>query len=334
MVAADSLLTDRLAEFQSEARKQNTLGEDGADTTPVENSSTQATTYTTKLLGKSTTPFLSDKSGAPSKGAFMKDFFDKVSEINSLISKGKSNVKQMGGVLEKALQATTSEKQKEVSDELQDIVDSTNKELRLVKDKLEELRSETAAADEQNLDSGQGKAREIRENMQNQLTKKHRQLMLDFQQAQQAFKDALQAQQFREMRLLCPNLSEEEVAQKMIAGETSSVLVAQQIAGTHALLLDEVNRIKEKHQDILRLERSMADLHQMFQEIAVLVDQQGEMLDAIEVHVHTAKNYTKKAEENLQKARKAQHKAGRWMCCLAAVMLVVLLAIAGPLILG
>jgi len=334
MFSAHSLLTDRLKDFQGLAQRNGTLGEDSGDGTPLANSTTQSTSISTKLLGKATTQLESEKSSIPAKSAFMKEFFEKVNEINSLISKGKSNVKQMGIVLEKALQATTQEKQREVSDELQNLVDSTNLEVKTVKDRLEDLRKETAAAEAQNSDSGHGKAREIRENMQNQLTKKHRQLILDFQQAQQGFKDALQAQQVREMRLLRPDLSEPEVRKRIDEGETSSVLVAQQIAGTHALLLDEINRIKEKHQDILRLERSMADLHQMFQEVAVLVDQQGEMLDAIEVHVHTAKNYTKKAEEQLQKARKAQHKASRWMCCLAGIMLIILLAILSSVILA
>merc|ERR1719440_2674977 len=72
----------------------------------------------------------------------------------------------------------------------------------------------------------------------------------------------------------------------------------------------------------------------MFQEMAVLVDSQGEMLDAIEVHVHKAKVATAKAEENLITTRKAQHKGQRWMCCLAAIMLVILLSILFPVIIS
>merc|ERR1712190_314776 len=113
---------------------------------------------------------------------------------------------------------------------------------------------------------------------------------------------------------------------------TASVIVTKRMAGTHALLLDEVQRIQEKHRDIQRLEASIADLAQMFQEMAVLVDAQGEMLDAIEVHVHKTKGYTAKAEQQLIKTRKTQHNTQKWMCCLTFFMLIVILAILGPVL--
>merc|ERR1712039_14605 len=119
----------------------------------------------------------------------------------------------------------------------------------------------------------------------------------------------------------------------MIAeGQTASLLVAQKMAGTHAMLLDEVERIREKHQDILRLERSIADLSQMFQEMAVLVEAQGEMLDAIEVHVHKTKGYTAKAEQQLIETSKTQRNTQKWMCCLTFFLLIVILGILGPVL--
>lgn len=176
------------------------------------------------------------------------------------------------------------------------------------------------------------KVREIRTNMQNQLTKKHTQLVVDFQKAQLDFKEALNQRQAREIHMVLPDATDEEVQEYVNDGHSLSLVVAQKMAGTHHALIDEVQRIQDKHQDILRLERSVADLAQMFQEMAVLVDSQGEMLDAIEVHVHKAKVYTARAEENLITTRKAQHSMQRWMCCIAVVMLVILLSILMPVL--
>jgi syntaxin 1B/2/3 len=269
------------------------------------------------------------------KGNFMKDFFEKVNEINAILSKGKGNVKEMGEVLEEALQATTQERQRAASDKIAELVEDTNKQVHDVKRELEDMKQKTDEQEKLENQTGEkAKTREIRNNMQNQLARKQCQLLSDFQQAQMAFKDAVQQQQARELHMVLPELSESEVRQKVQSGETATLLVAQQMAGTHHELIDEINRIKEKHQDILRLERSMADLTQMMKEMAILVDQQGEMLDSIEVNVHQAKNYTAKAEEALIQTRKYQHSANRWMCCLAAVMLILLMAILLPVILG
>merc|ERR1712232_1209930 len=123
-----------------------------------------------------------------------------------------------------------------------------------------------------------------------------------------------------------------ERAEMIAEGQTTSLIVAQKMAGAHAHILDEVGRIREKHQDILKLERSIADLAQMFQEMAILVESQGEMLDAIEVHVHKTKGYTAKAEQQLIKTRKTQHNTQKWMCCLTFVLLIAILGILGPVL--
>merc|ERR1712178_32719 len=93
--------------------------------------------------------------------------------------------------------------------------------------------------------------------------------------------------------------------------------------GTHALLLEEVQRIREKHQDILRLEQSVADLHQMFVEVAALVDTQGNMLDAIEENVHDTVENTEKVNKELKTAITVQRSTRKWECCLIVVLLLI-----------
>eukprot|EP00443_Scrippsiella_acuminata_P088071 CAMPEP_0115550656 /NCGR_PEP_ID=MMETSP0271-20121206/95334_1 /TAXON_ID=71861 /ORGANISM="Scrippsiella trochoidea, Strain CCMP3099" /LENGTH=156 /DNA_ID=CAMNT_0002984245 /DNA_START=45 /DNA_END=512 /DNA_ORIENTATION=- len=122
----------------------------------------------------------------------------------------------------------------------------------------------------------------------------------------------LEGRQAREMQLLCPDATVEEVAQMIEAGETSSQMVMRRMAGAHATIVEEVQRIRDKHQDILRLERSIQDLAQMFQEIAVLVDEQGEMLDSIERNVADTKEYTGGGVKQLDKALKIQHNTRKW----------------------
>eukprot|EP00913_Durusdinium_trenchii_P033249 g31126.t1 len=266
----------------------------------------------------------------------MREFFTAVRELQGLLDKGRSNVKEMGVILEEALQATTQEREAEVSENLNKLVEETNQQVADVKRGLEllKLRSEEEAAKQPN--SAQIK---IRTNMQQAMAKKHQQLLMDFQKAQMNFKRTLEKRQLREMQILMPEEAEtftkatEEQRQEMISdGQTAALMVAKKMAGTHALLLDEVRRIQDKHKDIVRLEQSIADLAQMFEEMAVLVDAQGEMLDAIEVHVNNTKGYTAKAEQELIKTRKLMLQGRKWMCCLSIVILIVLLIILGPIL--
>lgn len=47
-------------------------------------------------------------------------------------------------------------------------------------------------------------------------------------------------------------------------------------------MLDTLVEIQERHAAVRELERSLLDLHQVFLDMAVLVEAQGELLDNIE----------------------------------------------------
>ena len=55
-------------------------------------------------------------------------------------------------------------------------------------------------------------------------------------------------------------------------------------------MLDTLAEIQERHEAMKELERSLLDLHQIFLDMAVLVEAQGEMLDNIEAQVSQKKN--------------------------------------------
>ena len=50
-------------------------------------------------------------------------------------------------------------------------------------------------------------------------------------------------------------------------------------------VLDTLAEIEERGEAVRELERSLLDLHQIFLDMAVLVEAQGEMLDNIEAQV-------------------------------------------------
>eukprot|EP00928_Gymnodinium_smaydae_P012056 TRINITY_DN14395_c0_g3_i1.p2 TRINITY_DN14395_c0_g3~~TRINITY_DN14395_c0_g3_i1.p2 ORF type:complete len:351 (-),score=102.71 TRINITY_DN14395_c0_g3_i1:72-1049(-) len=308
------LVKDRLAEFRQLAQAKGTLLGDEAPGVHKRVSGKDAGAPAAAAVGKSN---------------FMRDFFEAISGVQNSLNKGRENVKLMGEVLEDALQATTQAKERAVSDRLNELVQDTNVHVRNSMHGLEALKARTEGDEGKRCSPGEAK---IQANMQQAMAKKHQQLLVDFQQAQQEFKRTLERRQEREMQILMPDATEAERAGMIECGETTSLMVAKKMAGAHAMLLDEVQRIRDKHQDILKLEQNIADLASMFQEMAVLVDAQGEMLDAIEVHVHKTKDCTAKAEKNLITTRKVQRKTQKQMCCLTIVVLIIAMSIIFPIL--
>lgn len=61
-------------------------------------------------------------------------------------------------------------------------------------------------------------------------------------------------------------------------------------------------KVAGKYQDVITLEQSVAELHQMFLDFALLTMQQGELIDQIEFNVKGAADYVEEANVDVHQA--------------------------------
>uniref|UniRef100_A0A2K5Z4S3 Syntaxin-1B n=1 Tax=Mandrillus leucophaeus TaxID=9568 RepID=A0A2K5Z4S3_MANLE len=89
-----------------------------------------------------------------------------------------------------------------------------------------------------------------------------------------------------------------------------------------------LNEIETRHNEIIKLETSIRELHDMFVDMAMLVESQGEMIDRIEYNVEHSVDYVERAVSDTKKAVKYQSKARRKkiMIIICCVVLGVVLA--------
>jgi syntaxin 1B/2/3 len=100
----------------------------------------------------------------------------------------------------------------------------------------------------------------------------------------------------------------------------------------HMKLKNAVADIQDKYKDIRKLEKSVEIIHQLFMDMQMLVQAQGEMLDNIELNIQEAHDYTKKANVQLAKAKKSHMIAKKYKCCiLITLIIIVVLVVAVPL---
>ncbi|KAJ0480730.1 putative target SNARE coiled-coil domain, syntaxin domain, syntaxin/epimorphin [Helianthus annuus] len=89
-------------------------------------------------------------------------------------------------------------------------------------------------------------------------------------------------------------------------------------------VVDTLAEIQERHDAVIEVERKLLDLQQIFQDLAILVDAQGEMLDNIETHVSSAVDHVQSANKALQKTKKLQKNTRKWICVSIMVLLIVI----------
>jgi len=133
-------------------------------------------------------------------------------------------------------------------------------------------------------------------------------------------------------RIVKPTASKEEIEQAFDSGDIQPEIFTQQIlqGPGHAAARNALADIQERHRDITRLETSIAELHQLFLDMSLLVESQGELLDQIEYTVSQSVNYTGKAVEELRTANKYQRKVRKKMCIVVCCVLVILIIIITP----
>ncbi|XP_010006107.1 PREDICTED: syntaxin-3-like [Chaetura pelagica] len=72
-----------------------------------------------------------------------------------------------------------------------------------------------------------------------------------------------------------------------------------------------LSEIEGRHKDIVRLESSIKELHDMFVDIAMLVENQGAMIDRIENNMDQSVGFVERAVADTKKAVKYQSEARR-----------------------
>nr|XP_046181548.1 syntaxin-12-like isoform X3 [Oncorhynchus gorbuscha] len=87
---------------------------------------------------------------------------------------------------------------------------------------------------------------------------------------------------------------------------------------------EDLALIKERETNIRKLESDILDVNQIFKDLAVMIHDQGEMIDSIEANVESAEVHVDRGTEQLQRAAYFQQKSRKKMCILAVVLSIVL----------
>ncbi|KAG2768658.1 hypothetical protein Pcac1_g20034 [Phytophthora cactorum] len=257
---------------------------------------------------------------------FMEVFFKDVEEMQMDLANISLASQQITELNSKAILATSNTEEQAVSSELGFVIETTNKLAAHAKGLLERLKKESAER-KKDKNTPLSEVR-IRDNMCAALTKKFMDAMKEYQKAQQKYKSDMKNKVKRQVQIVKPDASEAEIDAVMRSGDPGSIYKSAILQGGAAESITDVFlHCQDKYQDVLKLEQSVAELHQMFLDLALLVEQQGELLDQIDYQVRTAANYVEQGNKEVQKAIKHQKSYRKKMCCLLGIGVSILVAI-------
>lgn len=260
------------------------------------------------------------------EGGFMDEFFAEVEEIREMIDKIQANVEEVKKKHSSILSAPQTDEK--VKQELEDLMADIKKTANKVRAKLKVIEQAVEQEEQSNKSSADLR---IRKTQHSTLSRKFVEVMTEYNRTQTDYRERCKGRIQRQLEITGRTTTNEELEEMLEQGNpavfTQGIIMETQQA--KQTLAD----IEARHADIIKLENSIRELHDMFMDMAMLVENQGEMIDRIEYHVEHAVDYVQTATQDTKKALKYQSKARRKkiliiICVLIAIaVLIIVLAV-------
>eukprot|EP00029_Vermamoeba_vermiformis_P011750 TRINITY_DN6551_c0_g1_i1.p1 TRINITY_DN6551_c0_g1~~TRINITY_DN6551_c0_g1_i1.p1 ORF type:complete len:338 (-),score=46.22 TRINITY_DN6551_c0_g1_i1:54-1067(-) len=258
---------------------------------------------------------------ATSDRDFMTDFFRQVQQIQISLRKIEGDTEKLQANYNDRLTIVNPSDRRRLGLESEKLVADINRTSRQVKNSLEDI-----AKNDPNITVQQAQAmaaeERIKKNVHMTLVQDFIRAMEKYQEVQALFKHKHEENVTRQVLTVNPNATSEDIADVIQSGEAERIFAnsAQRDQSAQVAL----TYIRDRHREIMMIEKSLQELQQLFVDMAMLVTEQGEMIDSVENNIENAIAYVAKGKVELKKANKWQTRNRK--CIIAIIVLSVVAA--------
>lgn len=152
-------------------------------------------------------------------------------------------------------------------------------------------------------------------------------IMIEYNNTVNDFKTLIKSTQYRQLRLLNPELTENDMDTLVLDRNFyKKLLISDNLTSI-------INDIEKRNSEILKIERDILELFSIFKDLGILVDEQQERLNSIEYKVMKSRDYTEKGEYEIQEAHKLQQTVrNRKLCCCFVLSIIIFIVIIIPVL--
>ncbi|NXY14928.1 STX3 protein, partial [Atrichornis clamosus] len=229
-----------------------------------------------------------------------------IEETRQNIDKISENVEEAKKLYSIILSAPIPEQK--TKDDLEQLTAEIKKMANSVRNKLKSM--------ERNIEQDEARSSadlRIRKSQHSVLSRKFVDVMTKYNEAQVDFRERSKGRIQRQLEITGKNTTDEELEEMLESGNpsifTSGIMDSQ-------ISKQALSEIEGRHKDIVRLESSIKELHDMFVDIAMLVENQNNMDQSV--------GFVERAVADTKKAVKYQSEARRKLLILVAVAMLLL----------
>jgi len=249
----------------------------------------------------------------------MSTFYSEISSIQDDLRTFNDNVSRISDLHSRSLDNTDDAAAQRVAQQLDDLIADTSALSNMLKRRIKSLEKQP----------GSGRDGQIRRQQTGLVKQKFVEAIQNYQSVEQQYRTKYKQRLERQFKIVKPDATPEEV-KAVVNDDQGGQIFSQALMNSNRYgeARSAYREVQERHEDIKRIEKTLTELAQLFNDMSVLVEQQEEQINVIETTAGTVEKdteaglgYTEKAVVSARAARKK-----RWICF--ALLLVILAIIA------
>ncbi|KAI8970391.1 t-SNARE [Mycotypha africana] len=250
-------------------------------------------------------------------------FFDQIDRIKIGLNSINTNVDHIGNLHNAALETFNEQQSRQLANDLESMKQETqsiNNDIKQSIRQLEAFNSQLPNDSETQMRRSQTAA----------IKKRFLDTIQRYQDVERNYQLKYRQRIERQIRIVKPEATEDEIDDIIDADDTPQIfaqsLVSASRQGQSKAVLSEVQK---RHDDIRHIEKTIVELHQLFMDMQMMVEQQGEVLNTAEQHADETVMNVKEGNTNLSKAilLAKSTRAKKWCCFFICIAICVMIAI-------
>lgn len=256
--------------------------------------------------------------GGSGDSTSVEEFYKEVQELINSIERLNENVDDVKKT--HSLILSTPQIDDQVKKHLESVMADITSDANKVKLKLKQMGLKTEQIGQNDALSAEHRIRSTQHQM---LTRKFIEVMTDYQLTQADYRDRCKARIQRQLEITGRVTTDDEIEEMIESGNPAIftrgiIMETQQAKQTLA-------EIEARHSDIMKLEKCIRELRDLFVDLATLVETQGEMINRIENHVALSKSHVDKAKVEVNQAIAYRSKARiKKIICFTILILIII----------
>ncbi|KAI0273670.1 t-SNARE [Gloeopeniophorella convolvens] len=264
------------------------------------------------------TAHLTSNMGADTMAAF----YDEISSIQESIKVYNENVSRISDLHARSLSNTDDNAAARNAQQLEELVSDTSALSTTLKRRIKSLERQ----------GGSPRDAQIKKQQTALVKSKFVEAIQNYQQVEQQSRQKYKQRMERQFKIVKPDATAEEV-RAAVEDDQGGQVFSQALMNSNRYGDARIayREVQERHADIKKIEQTIAELAQLFNDMSILVEQQDETINVIETQVidsnkdiETGLGYTEKAVSSARAARKK-----RWICFF---IFLIILAIIGVVV--